>query len=74
MEKFKVYENFNLSAINRDMLEQWENENLFEQSMKVREGCPSFVFMKDLPAPMACLVYIMLWPVPSRTFSVVIRQ
>lgn len=50
MEKFKVYENFNLSAINRDMLEQWENENLFEQSMKVREGCPSFVFYEGPPS------------------------
>ena len=43
-KKFNEYNNFNLSEINRSVLERWNSENLFEQSMKVREGAPSFVF------------------------------
>jgi len=43
-KKFNEYDSFNLSDINRQVLDRWNKEHLFEQSMKMREGCPSFVF------------------------------
>ncbi len=49
-KKFNEYNNFNLSEINRSVLERWNSENLFEQSMKVREGAPSFVFYEGPPS------------------------
>ena len=49
-KKFNEYNNFNLSEINRIVLERWNAENLFEQSMKVREGAPSFVFYEGPPS------------------------
>lgn len=47
---FNEYNNFNLSDINRDVLQRWNAEKLFEQSMKVREGAPSFVFYEGPPS------------------------
>ncbi|MCM1518268.1 MAG: isoleucine--tRNA ligase [Pseudoflavonifractor sp.] len=49
-KKFNEYNNFNLSDINRDVLARWNAEKLFEQSMKVREGCPPFVFYEGPPS------------------------
>lgn len=50
MKKFTEYSKFNLSDVNKEMLERWNEENLFEQSMKEREGCPSFVFYEGPPS------------------------
>lgn len=50
MEKFKVYDSLNLSKVNRDVLGLWDAENLFEESMRLREGCPSFVFYEGPPS------------------------
>ncbi len=49
-KKFNVYDNFNLSDINKEVLGQWKATGLFEQSMKEREGCPSFVFYEGPPS------------------------
>lgn len=51
MEKFKEYNRqLNLSDVNRQMLEIWDNENLFELSVKERSGCPTFVFYEGPPS------------------------
>ena len=50
MKKFAEYSGFNLSEINKQMLEKWRKSNLFEESLKVREGCPSFVFFEGPPS------------------------
>ena len=50
MKKFAEYNGFNLSDINKQMLERWRKANLFEESLKVREGCPSFVFYEGPPS------------------------
>ncbi|MBO4996216.1 MAG: isoleucine--tRNA ligase [Muribaculaceae bacterium] len=50
MKKFNEYDNFNLSQINKDVLKKWNESNLFEQSIKEREGCPSFVFYEGPPS------------------------
>ncbi len=49
--KFKEYSSrFNLSDINKEVLADWDAHNLFERSMKEREGCPSFVFYEGPPS------------------------
>jgi isoleucyl-tRNA synthetase len=50
-KKFTEYSNqLNLSAINKEMLSLWDANKLFETSMKVREGQPSFVFYEGPPS------------------------
>ena len=48
--KFNEYNKFNLSEINKEVLEKWDAENVFSESMKTREGCPSFVFFEGPPS------------------------
>ncbi|MCF0187547.1 MAG: class I tRNA ligase family protein [Bacteroidaceae bacterium] len=50
MKKFHEYSSFNLSNINKEVLTQWNENDLFGQSLKVREGCPSFVFFEGPPS------------------------
>lgn len=48
--KFPENSSLNLSDINKQVLDQWNKEGLFELSMKTREGCPSFVFYEGPPS------------------------
>lgn len=48
--KFTEYNGFNLSNINKEVLADWNENRLFEESMKVREGNPSFVFYEGPPS------------------------
>jgi isoleucyl-tRNA synthetase len=50
MKKFPEYSGFNLSDINKRVLERWNAEGLFEKSIEEREGCPSFVFFEGPPS------------------------
>ncbi|MCD8385626.1 MAG: isoleucine--tRNA ligase [Bacteroidales bacterium] len=50
MKKFHEYSGLNLSDVNREVLKQWNESSLFEQSLKEREGCPSFVFYEGPPS------------------------
>ena len=51
MKKFKEYnKQLNLSAINKEVLKEWDDSSLFENSMKYREGCPTFVFFEGPPS------------------------
>ena len=49
-KKFNEYSNLNLSEVNREVLEGWNARGLFEQSIKEREGCPTFVFFEGPPS------------------------
>jgi len=49
-KKFKEYKKFDLSLVNIEVLEHWEKINAFEQSLKTREGKPSFVFYEGPPS------------------------
>ncbi|MDE7460139.1 MAG: isoleucine--tRNA ligase [Paramuribaculum sp.] len=49
-KKFNEYDRFNLSDINKEILEQWRGSRLFEKSVEEREGCPSFVFYEGPPS------------------------
>ena len=40
MKKFNEYKKLDLAALSREVLELWEKEHLFEQSVTTREGEP----------------------------------
>ncbi len=50
MKKFTEYSALNLPQINKEMLDAWKAEQLFEQSMSVRAGSPAFVFFEGPPS------------------------
>ena len=49
-KKFTERTALNLSALNKDVLRQWDEADLFHRSMSEREGCPSFVFYEGPPS------------------------
>lgn len=49
-KKFAEYSNFNLSEINKEVLKQWDEKELFLKSVKTREGAPTFVFYEGPPS------------------------
>ena len=49
-KKFPVYNQLNLSQVNKEVLNEWEENNLFSRSMTEREGAPSFVFFEGPPS------------------------
>ena len=50
MKKFKEYSGLNLSDINKEMLSQWAEKDIFHKSIETREGKPSFVFYEGPPS------------------------
>ncbi len=50
MAKFKEYTGLNLSNINKDVLERWQQLDVFHKSIETREGKPSFVFYEGPPS------------------------
>ena len=48
--KFAEYKNFDLSAINKEILKKWQENKIFEKSIEEREGQPSFVFFEGPPS------------------------
>ena len=49
-KKFAEYSKFNLSEINKEVLKQWDEKDLFHKSVNIREGAPSFVFFEGPPS------------------------
>ncbi len=49
-KKFSVYSQLNLPQINKEMLGEWDSNDLFSKSMTEREGAPSFVFFEGPPS------------------------
>lgn len=47
---YKEYDNLNLPAFEREMLEIWENEDAFNESIRKREGAQPFVFYEGPPS------------------------
>jgi isoleucyl-tRNA synthetase len=50
MKKFAEYSGLNLSDINKEMLSQWSEKDIFHKSIETREGKPSFVFYEGPPS------------------------
>ena len=49
-KKFPEYSKFNLTEVNHEILNRWDEEDLFHRSISEREGCPSFVFFEGPPS------------------------
>lgn len=50
MKKYNEYSKFNLSDINKEVLEMWDREGVFAASVDERDGAPSFVFYEGPPS------------------------
>ena len=50
MKRFNEYKQLNLPQLSREVLAQWEQENLFEKSVTTREGHPQFLFFEGPPS------------------------
>ncbi len=48
--KYPEYKSFNLSAINREILNVWNKEKTFEKSLELRQGKPLYVFYEGPPS------------------------
>ncbi len=48
--KYKEYKQLDLTATNISILERWEKENTFEESMRLREGSPAYTFYEGPPS------------------------
>ena len=49
-KRFTERNKLNLSDVNKEVLRQWDEEDVFHQSMSEREGCPSFIFYEGPPS------------------------
>ena len=49
-KKFTEYGQLNLSDVNKEVLQVWDEKDVFGKSMTEREGCPSFVFYEGPPS------------------------
>lgn len=48
--KFPEYKGLNLPNIAKEVLQYWEEKNIFEKSISTREGNPSYVFYEGPPS------------------------
>ncbi|MCF0160946.1 MAG: isoleucine--tRNA ligase, partial [Bacteroidaceae bacterium] len=49
-KKFAEHKGLSLSEVNKSVLKEWDEKDLFHKSMSEREGCPSFVFFEGPPS------------------------
>lgn len=49
-KKFAEYNGLDLTRVNSEMLEAWNNGKVFDKSIDEREGCPQFVFFEGPPS------------------------
>ena len=50
MKHFNEYKQLNLAEVSKEILQQWEKEDLFHKSIETREGNPSFLFFEGPPS------------------------
>ncbi|NOY36691.1 MAG: isoleucine--tRNA ligase [Chlorobi bacterium] len=48
--RFPEYDNFDLSQINKEVLEKWKKDKTFEKSLENRKGSPDFIFYEGPPS------------------------
>ncbi len=50
MKHFSEYKQLDLAAVSREVLQQWEKEDLFHQSINIRKGHKPFLFFEGPPS------------------------
>lgn len=48
--KFAEHNGLNLTQVNKDILERWNEKDVFHKSITERDGCPQFVFFEGPPS------------------------
>ncbi|MGZ3956995.1 MAG: class I tRNA ligase family protein, partial [Flavisolibacter sp.] len=48
--RYKEFRHLNLPAIEKEVLQRWEQENAFQKSIDIREGAQPFVFYEGPPS------------------------
>lgn len=48
--KFAEYKGLNLTQTNKDVLAEWEKNDIFHKTIDEKEGCPQFVFYEGPPS------------------------
>jgi len=49
-KKFPEYNQLNLSEVNKEILNVWDEKDIFRKSLEIREGHPRFVFYEGPPS------------------------
>jgi len=49
-KKFARYSKLDLSNVNKEILKKWQDGDIFQKSLEIREGHPSFVFYEGPPS------------------------
>src|SRR5574344_1136115 len=49
-KKFAEHNGLNLTQVNKDVLEEWNRNDVFHKTIDEREGCPQFVFFEGPPS------------------------
>ncbi len=49
-KKFTEYNQLNLSEINKELLKEWDEKDVFHKSLEIRQGNPEFVFYEGPPS------------------------
>lgn len=49
-KKFAEHSGLNLTAVNQEVLAEWEKNDVFHKSIDEREGCPQFIFFEGPPS------------------------
>ena len=49
-KKFAEHSGLDLTKVNNEILEMWNNNDIFHKSIDEREGCPQFVFFEGPPS------------------------
>ncbi len=50
MKKFPEYNGIDFSKINKEILKKWDDEMVFQKSLDMRQGAPTFVFYEGPPS------------------------
>jgi len=48
--KFAEYEAFDLSEVNKTMLQRWNDSDVFHKSLKIRQNAPRYIFYEGPPS------------------------
>ena len=49
-DRFPEYNQLNLSDVNKEMLNEWDDKDIFSKSLEIRRGNPRFVFYEGPPS------------------------
>ena len=49
-KKFAEHKGLDLTQVNREVLDEWKQHDIFHKSIDQREGCPQFIFFEGPPS------------------------